>query len=168
MKTITLMFITIILLTAGCAKDNLRSDLDESREVWLKFKKSTNNSYFYTVSSSSWVGISQHTTIFISNGVVSGRSYKRYETDGGSPPELTELWTEDSASLNTHERGFTGITLDEIYAKARNEWLKADKNENDIFLEVKNQRMISSCGYVPKNCADDCFRGISILEISPL
>jgi len=36
------------------------------------------------------------------------------------------------------------------------------------YFEAKNNGMISSCGYWPNNCADDCFTGVSITLIEAL
>ena len=69
--------------------------------------------------------------------------------------------------MNTHVNGGTSLTLDEIYEKARTEWLLKRKDATSYF-EAKNDGMISSCGYVNNNCADDCFVGITINLIERL
>ncbi|OYD46067.1 hypothetical protein CHU00_07890 [Sphingobacterium cellulitidis] len=62
---------------------------------------------------------------------------------------------------------FSAITLDEIYERAKNEWLiKSDKA--DVFFENNNNGMISLVGFLPKGCMDDCFDGVRIKLIEPL
>ena len=43
-----------------------------------------------------------------------------------------------------------------------------ERNNVTTYLETKNNGMISTCGYVENNCADDCFIGIHINNISLL
>jgi hypothetical protein len=77
-------------------------------------------------------------------------------------------WTENENEINTHrEMAAAAITLDEVYEKARTEWLIKRKDVN-VYFETKNNGMISSCGYVNKGCMDDCFNGIRIAYIQPL
>lgn len=159
----------ILILASSCSKDALRSDLDDSLDKWEDFKKANNNSYYYTVTTASWVGTSSSTTITVNSGIIERRVYKQYLTDGSNGQKtLKTSWVEDKASLNSHQEGAETLTLDQVYDKAKNVWLKADKNENAISFEARNDGMISSCGYVPNGCMDDCFTGISISEIKPL
>ncbi len=169
MKKLIGAFALILILAVSCSKDALRSDLDDSYDKWEDFKKANNNSYYYTVKTVSWDGNSTATSIIVHNGVVTARVYKRYLMDGSNGQQtLKASWNEDTASLNSHQEGAETLTLDQVYDKAKNVWLKADKKENAISFEAKNDGMISSCGYVPNGCMDDCFIGISISEIKPL
>lgn len=66
-----------------------------------------------------------------------------------------------------YHRAFNAITLDEIYERAKNEWLiKSDKA--DVFFENNNNGMISLAGSLLKGCMDGCFNGVSIKLIEPL
>lgn len=78
-------------------------------------------------------------------------------------------WSESEKELGKYNGlGATEImTLDEVYTKAKSEWLLAQEKKN-IFFETKNNGMISSCGYIIGNCQDDCFTGINISVIKPL
>ncbi|MFT4095190.1 MAG: hypothetical protein QM640_16280 [Niabella sp.] len=87
------------------------------------------------------------------------------DADHTGETKVYEDWTEDETTLYSHDGWNVSLTLDEIYAKAKNEWLQVDEDENWIYFETENDGMISSCGYTPKNCADDCFMGINIVEI---
>ena len=81
----------------------------------------------------------------------------------------TLQWTETEADLGLHEQTSASAvqTLDEIYETARTVWLKK-RNDADISFEAKNNGLISSAGFWPEGCMDDCFRGISIRLIEAL
>lgn len=81
----------------------------------------------------------------------------------------TLTWTENRASLNSpaNTGGAPTWTLDEIYEKAKNDWLKKRDNAQTSF-EAKNNGIISSCGYWEDGCMDDCFRGIRISLVEGL
>ncbi|MGY5355583.1 hypothetical protein [Wenyingzhuangia sp. IMCC45467] len=57
--------------------------------------------------------------------------------------------------------------MDEIYEKAKQDWL-IKRKEVLVYFETDNNGLISTCGYVPKNCMDDCFLGITIKSIEAL
>jgi len=162
--------IYLVLFTAifsSCKKDAFQSDFDSSKKVWLDFKKSSNNNYTYTVTRGSWTGSGDSTIISVVNGAVTGRKYVSYTIDGQTGKKITkDSWTETKSDLNNHPTGAQTISLDAVYEKAAKEWLKADKKQNTIYFETKNQGMVSSCGYVPNGCQDDCFNGIKISNIT--
>jgi hypothetical protein len=74
-------------------------------------------------------------------------------------------WDEDANNIGTHNAGAEVLTLDQIYDKAKNEWLKADTKTNKIYFETDAKGLIASCGYVPDGCQDDCFTGVTITSI---
>lgn len=76
-------------------------------------------------------------------------------------------WVETEAELGSHETSgaYPLSTLDDIYMKAQDDWLRKRKDA-DTFFEAKNNGLISLCGYTPHDCVDDCFRGIGINVIS--
>ena len=78
-------------------------------------------------------------------------------------------WTETGADLGIHEQTPASAvqTLDDIYETARTVWLKK-RHDADISFEAKNDGLISSAGFVPNGCADDCFTGISIRSVEAL
>src|SRR5690606_14714819 len=81
----------------------------------------------------------------------------------------TLQWTETEADLGIHEQTPASAiqTLDEVYETARTVWLKK-RHDADVSFEAKNNGMISSAGFVPNGCMDDCFSGISIRLIEAL
>lgn len=165
-----LLPLSLVLLLFSCKKDTellYRGEFQESYQAWLDFKTSSGNSYQYVNFSSSWTGIQSRTTIIVDKGVVVGRSYVLIDNHTSSGPAIVEQWTEDRNTLNSHDRGATTLTLDQIYDKAKTDWLiKRDKTTT--YFETANRGMISSCGYVYNNCADDCFNGIHIISIEKI
>ncbi|MCF8716422.1 hypothetical protein JM658_16460, partial [Joostella atrarenae] len=166
----------IALLVFGCTLNSCDSDdleyqseFETSKKYWLDFKESSNNSYKYTVTNSSWVGNSSKTTISIKNGAVVQRDFELNIVEGTSEyNEFDEIeWTETGSEIGTHENGADPITLDEIYDKAQNEWL-IERSNTTTYFETENNGMISTCGYVYDNCADDCFIGVNIKNIEAL
>lgn len=173
MKRNPYFFILLLIagLFASCKKSDVafESDLARSYKIYTNFKTSTNNSYRYQVNTVSWTGYSTETIITVKNGKVIKRAYVAKNVIGGATPQITilEQWIEEESSLNTHTNGAATLTLDQIYEKARTVWLLKRKDAKTS-LETKNSGMISSCGYVENNCADDCFNGISIAFIERL
>lgn len=160
----------LILLFAGnaCKKDGIAygGDYGRSYIAWQEFKKASGNSYSYQVTTSSWVGYGSETTITIKQGKVVERSFVA-KSLLSSGPVITREWKEDETQLGTHDEGAAPETLDEIYAKAKSDWL-LKRDDAKTFFETKNDGMISLCGYVPNGCQDDCFNGISIRFIRGL
>lgn len=169
-----ILFFTL-LLTAfafySCDKSDFEyeDNYKKSYKAWLDFKEQTNNSYVYTTSDGTWVGASWETTITVEKGEIIQRYFKYTRiSEGLTPPDVLE-WTESKAEINTHKDtpASEAMTLDDIYVKAKTDWLEKRKGSNASF-ETKNNGMISLCGYSMDGCADDCFRGISIKEIKSL
>lgn len=172
-KVLLLLVITLTIIS--CKKDGIshQNEFDKSYKAWLSFKQSSNNSYTYVVNWGSWTGYGSETTLKIVNGVIVSRQFTShqlvYPQGGGKPTnEMMTTWTETGSAVNTHDRNegaADAITLDEVYEKAKSVWLKADKKENAVYFEADNNGLISSCGFVPEGCQDDCFSGITITSI---
>ena len=169
MKNSYLLIIALLLTITSCKKDNLpySSEFETSYQKWIIYKSSVKNSYSYISTTSSVFSFSSESTITVKNGVVVGRAYTSYQSKGPIA-QLIIGWTEDQSNLNTHTEGAKTLTLDEIYQKAKTEWLSVDKKTNDIFFETDNNGLLVSCGYIPAGCVDDCFTGIHIKSITPL
>ena len=169
-KLFTLMLFMGGILTS-CEKSDLEheNDFDKSYKSWLSFREAAGNSYQYRIHGSSWTGSSSETGVTVTNGKITQRHFKYTSVVGlaNVPKEALE-WTEDENEINSHGYyGAEALTLDQIYDKARSEWLIKRKNAKTYF-ETKNNGMISSCGYVEDSCADDCFTGITIVSIEAL
>jgi hypothetical protein len=167
MKAINYLSALLLIATlfTACKKDKIehRSDFEKSQKAWESFKAASGNSYIYQVSTSSWTNYQTFTTITVSNGQVTGRTYTARSTNPPPSAAVTihEEWVEGQNALNTHQHGAATLTLDEIYNRAKTDWLKKKENA-DFYFEAKNDGMISSCGFVPDGCQDDCFTGITI------
>jgi len=170
----TLLFVGLIFYACDKSDFTHEDDFERSRSLWLNFKKQSDNSYKYIVQGSTWVGYSWETTITVVEGKVIQRSFK-YTEDVDFPegeknrPEIEMEWTENENEINTHKDtpASKAITLDEVYEKARQEWLTRRKDVTTYF-EANNKGMISLCGYVPEGCMDDCFTGIRIVGIESI
>ncbi|MDD2474589.1 MAG: hypothetical protein PHI32_01615 [Dysgonamonadaceae bacterium] len=168
--------LSLLLLTSllfSCEKSNIEFDdaFEKSYKTWLNFKELSDNSYKYKVSRASWVGITWETTITVTKGTITQRHFKLVYTEKSEDniPTKTEEWTENENEINTHTDSGAAepITLDVIYENAQNDWLVKKRNR-EIYFETKNNGLISLCGYVEDQCADDCFVGINIAFIEPL
>jgi hypothetical protein len=173
MKQLLSLFSFLLVISQfSCKKDNIayNGEYYKSYNALKDFKASSNNSYRYIVQTSSWVGTGTETTITVEEGQVVGRDYIRTlstHTAAGWQVDTLGTWKETGAQLGTHQEGESVSTLDDIYIAARTNWL-LKRDDAQTFFEAKNNGMISTCGYVPKDCADDCFRGIHIKSITPL
>lgn len=172
MKT-TLLIVVVTFLIIGCDKNDFEfeNQFDQSYKSWLAFKKSVNNSYTYKVTGASWIGISWETTITVSSGVVIRREFKvTHKADYIETPKEEDMeWAESEEEIGSKKdtSAADANTLDEVYEIAKNDWLQKRKN-TETFFETKNNGIISLCGYIDKDCADDCFRGISITSVEVL
>jgi len=167
-------FITLFLISAltfCCSSDDdldYQNDFKKSQKEWLNFKESSNNSYKYVVSGGSvFTTYGWETTITVSNGIIMQRHFK-YTGNPENIPENQLEWTETKTEINSEEHkntpAATALTLDDIYMKAKNDWLIKRKYATSYF-ETKNSGLISMCGYVENGCMDDCFTGITIKSI---
>lgn len=165
------LFITAALFTS-CKKNDFEyeNDYDKSFRAWTDFKATSENSYYYTVSTVSWTGYRTETKITVVNGEVTGRSYTAKTYSGGAAShEVTihKQWTEDKSTLNTHTEAAESLTLDVIYDRAK-VLLQGRKKDGSTTFEAKNNGMISVFGFSADNCQDDCFNGTSIAVIERL
>lgn len=159
-------------LITSCESDDVsyQNEFQNSKNALKDFKKETNNSYKYTVTFASWTGTAWETTLIVANGIVTQRLFKFTNKEGlpsnMSPAELE--WTEIGSEIGSHKNYAAAVlTLDEIYAKAQQDWLLKRENAKTYF-EAKNNGLLSTCGYVVTGCQDDCFIGIHIKSIELL
>ncbi|WEK38397.1 MAG: hypothetical protein P0Y53_12900 [Candidatus Pseudobacter hemicellulosilyticus] len=160
----------LFCFSTACKKESFHfeNELEKSEKVWLTFKEASGNSYSYLVTNLTWTGTETETLITIENGVATARSYvERQRQTPPDPPVTIQEWTEDTTSLYSHRLGPLPLTLDEVYAVAKNEFLK-NRLHVKFSFRADNNGMISSAGYVPDNCMDDCFTGIRISSIERL
>ena len=176
MKKISLLIVVVTILLTACTKDpavNAKKDTNtlsysNSYKAWINYKQSIHNSYSYTAITSSFTGYGTTIKIGVKNGVIISRDFTSYQYQQNNKT-IIKQWHEDATTLNSHgEESGELMTMDDIYAKAKNVWLKVDPKANDIYFETKNNGIISSCGYYPLGCQDDCFTGINIDSVTAL
>jgi hypothetical protein len=151
-------------------KENIdkQSEYDASYKAWISFRNNAKNAYSYTNSFGSWTGFGVIIKTSVRNGKIISRDYTRiqYRNDGTDKADTVKTWHEDATTINTHPNDvLDALTVDDIYLKARTQWLKVDAAANQIIFETNNNGIISSCGYVPRNCADYCFNGVKITSL---
>jgi len=199
MKHIILLSLTFVLtaVVSSCEKEDFdhENSYERSYQIWLNFKKESDNSYTYTTESGSWTGFSTQTKITVENGTVIGREFKytqigRYGIPEGGWDEATVIEAFKSKGYpDDHiEKLFEGDILSSLQWKEGQEELGSHSSGSNIwtldevykyakdnwlikrknassYFEAKNNGMISSCGYIEDGCQDDCFVGIGITSI---
>ncbi|HEY9534901.1 MAG TPA: hypothetical protein VIQ77_10205 [Mucilaginibacter sp.] len=172
-----LLFGALLLVSTlfACKKGGISSAFDKSYDTWLAFKKKTNNTYAYVAVSGDNLSTYSETKITVSQGSITARDFVLYQytyipDSNITRKTVTEEWHESAShsNMNTHGADGAGLfTMDDIYYKAQNIWLKANTNKNVITFETNNDGMISTAGYTPKSCqSGDCLIGIKIKSIS--
>lgn len=171
-QPILIALLIAIAFTLSCKQNGALNSLDTSFNSWKSYKASVNNSYAYNYTKSLSTGISTITTITVQNGKVTQRDFLEYKY--AVPPtskiafkDTLTAWHETAADLSTHTGALPLYTLDDIYDLAKNTWLKVSTANNNVYFEAKNNGLISTAGYVTKNCEDDCFIGVNISNIKP-
>ncbi|MGE7777179.1 hypothetical protein ACQKLP_20845 [Chitinophaga sp. NPDC101104] len=161
-----LLCLATIMTSCSKGKSNMefKSEYDRSYDAWAGFKSKSGNKYQYTVNQSSVFNFGANTTITVVGGKVTERKFSSYKREGTGQIVITGEWTEDANAIGSHTAGAAAITMDEVYAKAKNDWLKKRENVK-VYFESKNNGMLSTAGYVPNGCMDDCFEGIYITSI---
>ena len=157
-----------VFFACSNVKIDFKNDFQKSEKAWMDFKNTSNNSYQYTVVGGSWVGSGWETKLTVKNGVITERYYKLTPPPDSESQEVIE-WTEDSQNLNTHETSAaaSAINMDEIYMKAKQEWL-IKREDSKSYFEVNSEGILTVVGYVPNGCQDDCFVGVNIKSIEML
>jgi hypothetical protein len=170
-RLLSCMAIILMFTLNACKKDGIEiaygDDYGRSYTAWRDFKSASGDSYTYQVVTSSWSGYGTETTITVKQGKIKERSYAAKLYTGNGQMTIVKEWKEDEPQLGTHDDGAVLLTMDEVYAQAKGEWL-LKRDDAEIFFEAKNDGMISLCGYVPSGCQDDCLRGIKIKYIKGL
>jgi hypothetical protein len=170
-----LFYFSAILLAItlnGCKKDKdgiaYSADYQKSFHAWHDFKTKSGDSYVYQLETSSWIGYSSETTITVKQGKIIERSFAlKGRLSNSSAITVMREWKEDETQLGTHTDAHPLYTLDDIYEKAKTEWL-LERGDAKTYFEAANDGMISVCGFTRNGCADDCFNGVHIVYISAL
>jgi hypothetical protein len=164
-----LVFLAIALSTS-CKKENVDfpNEFKKSVKAFDEFKTETNNSYKFVVYNSSWNGSSSEMTFTINKGLIVERSFIGKQFDYQTHKlNIFAQWTETGNELNSHQSYLGLMTLDDVYERAAVDWLLV-RSDSKTYFETNNAGLLSKCGYVPVNCMDDCFIGITITSITRL
>ncbi|UOR05180.1 hypothetical protein MUN82_19860 [Hymenobacter aerilatus] len=137
---------------------------NESLSKWYELKKTNGNSYVYQTTFVSWTGFGSITEIKIEKGIVTSRAYQEFKINAtNGQREIIDTYTETKANLGSHKKGAAPLTIDDLYNSCASEYLIVDKEKNTLYFDTdKINGSMNLCGFVPKGCADDCFRGIRI------
>ncbi|UCS95180.1 hypothetical protein KZP23_09290 [Echinicola marina] len=160
-------YTAVILLTlffSSCNDDqkDTQNQLERSEKKWGLLKSENNESYRYTVSTSSWTGYSSLTTITVQDGFVTKREFESYNVDNEGGKELVDFYVEEGEEIGVNEEGTAPLTLDKLYDICKEEYLSVDPKTNTIYFTAFDNGLVQSCGYVPDNCVDDCFFGFNL------
>lgn len=146
-----------------------RAAYKKSLAIFDAGKKEYNNSYTFAISHESWVGFWSKLFFTVKDGKIVAR--RLLEGDRESSPEGTLKWEENEKTLGSNESYIGMITMDTLYKEAK-EYVGKSKKEskwmNNVgrtnYVSMNAEGLITSIGYVPDDCADDCFRGYSVSD----
>lgn len=168
-KISTLLFILLLVACQGAKKIKIinapiEKAFNESQKKWHKLKQNNGDSYQYSIGFYSWSGYSCTTTIDVKNDKIIARKFMEKVRGKNERFGDTEeiVYVETEGDINTHEKGFQALTIDELYLDCGNKSLQVNEVENDLYFTTDKNGLIKSCGYSLKNCSDDCSEGISI------
>lgn len=181
MRINKLLFILCILIFMSCERNeddqlsnlkNLTSlkgesglSFNESYSKWIELKKENDNSYIYQTSQISWTGFGAVTELRIENGIIKERKYEEYmEYWNPNQRKIIDSYSENNTNLGSHEKGADLLTIDDLYNSCSGEYLKVNTDNNTLYFETEPNGIMTKCGYVPNNCEDDCFNGITIMS----
>lgn len=169
---------TLLLISCGSDDDTTNSDnlstltdlngetglsYEESLSKWSDLKSNHGKSYIYQTDIISFTGDGSTTEIKVIENSVVSRVYQSFTIDGETGERLiTDTYSENEAALGTNQEGAAPLTIDELYDSCVSEYLVVDQENNTIYLQTEVNGLLTLCGFIPNNCADDCFSGISI------
>ncbi|MBN2662807.1 MAG: hypothetical protein JXR68_04085 [Bacteroidales bacterium] len=136
---------------------------EESLKKWEALKRVNGNSYVYQISFASWTGYGNLTEITVKDGIVTNRKYESFKYDHKKNKRIiNNTYTENINNLGSNSEGAAALTIDQLYETCAKNYLTVDPSENEIYFETTDYGLMTTCGYYPFGCADDCYRGISI------
>ena len=168
------LFLTVVSFSSCSSDDKSESEnvfvgesginSSESKDLWLSLKSTNKDSYEYTIETASWTGFATSTTIKVEDGEVVSREFISTQPQEENPAETetVEEYMEAGSDLGTHESGAEILTIDELYNLCFAEYLTVDTDSNLIYFDTTSEGVINTCGYVNKDCADDCFIGFRL------
>eukprot|EP01084_Bolivina_argentea_P115667 205654_1 len=140
---------------------------DQSLIQWEEMKGKNDNCYTYDVQTCSAFGFCSLTTLKVEKTegkwLVNQRSYEEYNTQNGNKL-ITATYNELDQEIGKDQRGASPETIDELYVQCP-AYLNKNEQNNYIYFTTNDDGIMSLCGYVSKDCADDCYEGIKVHSI---
>ena len=170
MKNIYLLsvFYCLGLMASACGTSNPM--FDESREALQRFKETSNNSYTYVTSYSSWIGYYSETTVVVQKGQVQEQTFlsEDWSSCDTGPCEavVLESWTESKDDLGSHNDGEIPALLEALYDHCETAVLTKDPDEYNIDLKFDDNGILKTCVYSEKHCQDDCGSGPHLRSVN--
>jgi hypothetical protein len=178
MKVFLVLFVALSLFSS-CDKNDISNNIelsnlttlegengltyDESWSKWTNLKKENGESYIYQTTVKSWTGWGYTTELKIVNGRVTSRIFQEFQRDQSTGEiVIKDSYNENEKELGSHAKGATPLTIDELYNSCAGDYLVIDDENNTLYFQTTPTGLMTLCGFVPDNCADDCFEGISI------
>jgi len=170
MKILKLVLVVLFLMMVSCGEDDndfsLITDFKTSKAKWEQQKSIHGNSYTYQTTFISWTGYRTMTELTIKDGIVISRLYEAFEINGpNGQKEIIDSYFEQGTDLGSNENGANLLTIDQLYDSCISDYLTAGTKDNKLYFEAKLDGTMSTCGYVPNGCVDDCFFGVQINSI---
>ena len=136
---------------------------NKSLKKWNALKEVNNNSYIYKLSFVSWTGFGSSTELEIKNGEVISRAYEEHKFNlQNKENEVLDSYFETIDNLGEHPKGAIPQTIDDLYTTCASEYLVVSEKDNRIYFETDEDGLMKMCGFVPNNCMDDCYIGVTV------
>jgi hypothetical protein len=159
----------------GCGKSNsittgdgYAAQLQTAMATWASAKPSCPD-YHYESLTSSFIGSCTKTTVEIANDQPARRSFVAYapgSSCGSGDAGPSETWEEVGAQqVGTHADGAPALTAEELFGACQAS-LAHDPNMNMLTLTIGTEGVPNRCGYTPINCADDCYSGFQLSDLT--
>ena len=141
-------------------------DLVSSKDDWTSFTAENDNCYTYTRSTESWTGFTSITTIKVEDGNVVKRSYAAFDGAQEQTVPISSYDETEPDQIGQNEDGFLPLCMDALYWYCEYLIAKGQTIQDaTIIFTTFDNNIMKICGYIPSNCMDDCFQGISIDSI---
>lgn len=135
----------------------------DSLGKWGDLKTKNGNSYVYQTTFSSWAGFGSTTELRIENGKITQRVFEAYTIDSNTGNiNITDSYTETVSDLGANEIGAALRTIDDLYSSCAGKYLIVDESKNTLYFQTEINGLMTLCGFVPNQCMDDCYQGITI------
>lgn len=171
MKRIVILLF-VALTATSCDENNLNEikgesgiSYSQSLKKWKELKGIHGNSYVYSTTFTSWTGSGSTTVIKVENGVITARYFEQFNRDENGAKTIVNAYTETGATLGTHTEGAPLHTMDELYESCARKYLVVSEKKNKLYFETGRNDVMTLCGFVPNDCADDCFKGIRVQSL---